>query len=99
MPTPTYDLRMIQQQLSSISKLRMTLVARQDAMAIGFSDQDVVDAIQALTPADFYKTMAPNSPHFTANHDVYRPNFNGLDLYIKFQLSANGQVVVSFKEK
>jgi len=97
MPTPTYDLNTIKQQLNSVSNLRMTLRAKQDATAIGFSDQDIIDVVQELTQADFYKTMAPLKPNFTANHDVYRPNFKGIDLYIKFQLAPNGQVIVSFK--
>ncbi|MAY41448.1 MAG: hypothetical protein CMI05_03925 [Oceanospirillaceae bacterium] len=31
--------------------------------------------------------------------DVYRPYYKGIQLYVKFQLGANGQVVVSFKER
>ena len=96
---PTYDLGTIKSTFNSTSSLRMTGSARQDAFALGFSDRDVVDAIQALTPDDFYKTMSPNTPGFTAMHDVYKPNFKGFDLYVKFQVLADGQLLLSFKEK
>ena len=96
---PTYNLGAIKSAFGSISTLRMTGSARRDAFGLGFSDQDVVDAIQALRSVDFHKTMKPTTTGFTAMHDVYKPNFKGIDLYVKFQLLANGQIILSFKEK
>ena len=49
---PTYNLGAIKSAFGSISTLRMTGSARRDAFGLGFSDQDVVDAIQALRPVD-----------------------------------------------
>ena len=97
--TPTYDLATIKATFCSVTALRMTGSARRGAFELGFSDHDVVAAIQALDPIDFYKSMPPTTPGFTAMHDVYKPIFNGVGLYIKFQLLANGQYLVSFKRK
>jgi len=30
-------------------------------------------------------------------HDVYKPGFKGVDLYIKFQVLSSGQLLLSFK--
>lgn len=96
---PAYDLSTIKQALSSVSKLRMTGSAQQTMFALGLVEDDVINVIQALTPADFYKSMAPQNPKFIHWQDVYRPYYQGLQLYVKFQLGHNGQVVISFKEK
>lgn len=96
---PTYDLASIKAEFKSVNSLRMTGSARQGAVALGFSDQDVVDAIQAINPEDFYKSMPPKHPQFSAMQDVYRPSFNGVELYVKFQILASGQLVLSFKAR
>lgn len=96
---PTYDLASIKAEFKNVNSLRMTGSARQGAVALGFSDQDVVDAIQAITSADFYKSMPPINPSFSAMQDVYKPSFKGVDLYVKFQVLASGQLVLSFKAK
>jgi hypothetical protein len=97
--SPTYSLATIQAGFSRVADLTMTASARQGAVEIGFSDQDVVDAIQALTDDDFFKTMPPVSASFTAMHDVYKSSFLDIELYIKFQVLPNGQLLLSFKEK
>ena len=45
---PTYDLATIQSAFSSVNTLKMTGSARRGAFALGFSDQDIIDAIQAM---------------------------------------------------
>ena len=99
MSAPSYDLVMIKKTFNCIANLRMTGSARQGAVALGFTDQDVVDAIQALTLADFFKTMPPVNKGFSAMHDVYKPCFKGVDLYIKFQVLSSGQLLLSFKHR
>jgi motility quorum-sensing regulator / GCU-specific mRNA interferase toxin len=56
------------------------------------------DCLLALTAADFYKSMESEAvPGLW--QDVYRPVFEGLALYVKLQIWADGLVVViSFKE-
>ena len=96
---PTYDLTTIQAAFKTVDSLIMTGSARQGAFALGFSDQDVVDAVQALVVSDFYKSMPPTASGFTAMQDVYKPTFNGVGLYIKFQILPSGELILSFKEK
>ncbi|MAY41447.1 MULTISPECIES: type II toxin-antitoxin system MqsR family toxin [unclassified Neptuniibacter] len=56
---PTYDLDEIKHALNSVTKLRMTLSARQTMFSLGFDEDDAIQVIQALTPIDFYKSMEP----------------------------------------
>lgn len=50
----------------------------------------------ALKTGDFYKSMTAYHDH-TCWHDVYRPTYKGLPLYIKFIVSGS-LLIVSFKE-
>lgn len=97
--SPTYNLKTIQDAFGCASDLRMTYSAMQTQFELGFSNQDVVNAIQALTENDFYKSMPPVKANFTAWQDVYKPKFRGIDLYIKFQIDHRGETIISFKEK
>ena len=99
--TKTYSLEKIKQQFSSINGLRMTGAARQGIVSLGFSLEDVVDAIQSLEDSDFYKSMSPNNPNFVCWQDVYKSSFKGTDLYIKFQQARDNTfyMLLSFKEK
>lgn len=65
---------------------------------LGFTKDDVVNAIQALTRKNFYKSMPPYTLKFAAWQDVYHLRFQGIDLYIKFQINENGELLLSFKE-
>ncbi|MGQ3891199.1 type II toxin-antitoxin system MqsR family toxin [Legionella sp. CNM-4043-24] len=58
----------------------------------------IVNAIQALTRKNFYKSMPPYNLKFSAWQDVYRSRFQGFDLYIKFQINENNELLLSFKE-
>jgi hypothetical protein len=97
--SPRYKLVSIKLAFTSTDKLNMTATAMNDQYLLGFSDQDVVDAIQALTGADFYKSMPPVHEDFTAWQDVYKPEFRGIKLYIKFQVGNRGELIVSFKKR
>jgi len=97
--TPTYDLNSIKLAFNSPEKLLMTVSAKKGQIAIGFSDNDIVDVIQSLTYKDFYKSMPPAHTNFTAWQDVYKTFFNGVHLYIKFQVNADRELILSFKEK
>jgi motility quorum-sensing regulator/GCU-specific mRNA interferase toxin len=77
-------------------KVRTTYSARAGATALGLELSDMLAVVQALTPADFYKSMTTHADH-TVWQDVYRPNTHVGDLYIK--LTVIGDVlIVSFKE-
>jgi len=96
---PTYDLEKIKKAFNNVNKLVMTATAKQDQISLDFSDQDVVNTIQNLRATDFYKSMAPVTQGFTAWQDVYKSTFGGIELYIKFQINFNKELILSFKEK
>ena len=79
----------------------MTVSARQGITDLGFSDENVIDAIQALEDSDFHKSMSPVKPGFTNWQDVYKSSFTDVELYIKFQQAKNGNfyMLLSFKER
>lgn len=69
----------------------------QGAETLGMDDQAVADAITALTPRDLDKSMTSIADH-TNWQDVYKPKFRGWNLYVKFTLDAQGQLLlISFK--
>lgn len=96
---PKYNLSLIKQAFSEVSRLNMTASAMQGQYELGLSDQDVVDAIQSLIRDDFYKSMQPKHRGFSAWQDVYKPVFKGVALYVKFQVDKRGEVIISFKAR
>jgi motility quorum-sensing regulator/GCU-specific mRNA interferase toxin len=96
---PKYNLETIKLAFNAVDKLNMTSSAMQGQYELGFSDQDVVDVIQALASADFYKSMPPEHPGFSAWQDVYKCVFREVELYVKFQIDKRGEVIISFKAR
>lgn len=94
----TYDLKAIKLTFSTIKKLRVTATALRDARAMGFSQQDMVDAIQQLKRKDFVKSMTTHTDH-RIWQDVYNTELKDYQLYIKFQVDEMGHFIISFKEK
>lgn len=94
----TYDLEAIKLAFSTVKKLRVTKTALMDARSMGFSSQDMVDAIQQLKRKDFVKSMTTYADHHIWQ-DVYNTEYNGYSLYIKFQVDEMGHFIISFKEK
>jgi len=94
----TYDLEAIKLAFSTVKKLRVTATALRDARSMGFTQQDMVNAIQQLKRRDFVKSMTTHSNH-RIWQDVYNTEYNGYLLYIKFQVDEMGHFVISFKEK
>ncbi len=94
----TYDLEAIKLTFSAVEKLRVTATALKDARSMGFSQLDMVDAIQQLKRKDFVKSMTAYSDH-RIWQDVYNTEYNGYFLYIKFQVDEMGHFIISFKEK
>jgi hypothetical protein len=97
--TPSYQLLTLKKAFDTEGKLNMTYSAKQGQIQLDFSNKDVVDAIQALSAINFYKSMPPIKPGFTAWQDVYKSCYKDIDLYIKFQVSTRGELILSFKEK
>jgi hypothetical protein len=97
---PTYDLHEIQRLIGQgpISSW-ITPVAREGAARLRLDQSALVDVVLALTEQHFYKSMeAEKVPGLW--QDVYHLEHRGIWLYIKLQLSRDGQaVVVQFKRK
>ncbi len=77
-------------------KVRTTHSARVGATALGIDYPDMLEVIQALKPADFYKSMTTYADH-TVWQDVYRPSTPVGDIYLKLTV-VDDLLIVSFKE-
>lgn len=91
---PTYDLHEIQRLIGQgpISSW-ITPTAREGAARLGLDQGAIVDVVLALTEQHFYKSMeAEKVPGLW--QDVYHLEYRGGWLYIKLQLSQDGQAVV-----
>ena len=88
----------IKAAFAELACLNRSFVSKQGADELGMDDAEVVAVIQALTLADFEKSMTSMADH-RIWQDVYKPNVGGRTLYVKFTLDAQGALVlISFKE-
>lgn len=96
--SPHYDLK----ELQSLVKNGCWTIPPahfKEATEQGFSRTDIVDTVMSLTPKVFYKAM-PSEKLPGLWQDVYKPQRNGIKLYVKLQKSYDGKkcVVISFKK-
>ena len=95
---PSYALADIKAAFSDPDHLNRTFTSQQNADDLGMDDGEVVAVIQALTLADFEKSMTSNFDH-KLWQDVYKPNVGGRTLYVKFTRDNRGELLlISFKE-
>jgi len=98
--TPTYDLQQVQWLVGQGELSRViSYVAVAGANELGFSREDIVEAVLSLGENDFYKSMeAEQFPGLW--QDVYHLWYRGVLLYIKLQMDMKGRaVVIQFKRK
>jgi motility quorum-sensing regulator/GCU-specific mRNA interferase toxin len=94
----TYALVDIKAAFPDADHLNRTHTSQRGADDLGMDDDEVVAVIQALTPADFEKSMTSTSNH-KVWQDVYKPSVGGRKLYVKFTLDGCGELLlISFKE-
>jgi len=94
---PTYDLESIKAAVKA-GRYRVTSTARCSAHDLGLNDVDIARVVGGLERNDFYKSMTVyHDSHLW--QDVYHPTYDGIALYIKFQIDEGGFLIVSFKEK
>ena len=97
---PTYDLLELQRLIGQgpVSS-GITGAARVGAELLDFGEDDIVEAVLQLSPANFYKTMESEAcPGLW--QDVYHVVYRNSWLYIKLQMGLDGRaVVVQFKPK
>ncbi len=98
---PHHDLADIQAKFATVDTLEITRKATQDAQALGYSLQEVVDAVQDLEPGDFVKSEPAHSPSIPGVwHDTYNMPWDGRWLYLKFAGETLIDVTLtSFKER
>lgn len=95
--------RIAHYSLESITKLILdeqyfiTQTARIDYINLGFSDDEVLEVICSLESKNLYKSMT-SLQNNTIWQDVYHKKINGIDLYIKLQITQNA-IIISFKER
>jgi motility quorum-sensing regulator/GCU-specific mRNA interferase toxin len=72
--------------------------AAEGAEALGMDELEVSGVVASLTAGDFDKSMRSNvNP--AVWQDVYRPVVRNRELYVKFTLDAQGQLLlISFTE-
>lgn len=91
---PMYDLQLLQQLVGQGALSRViTRTALNEAGLLGFQEADIVEAVLALTPAHFYKSMeAEKCPG--SWQDVYHGEYQDIAMYIKLQLAPDRRAVV-----
>ena len=82
--------------LLAAGKVRATVSALAGGAALGFSFEEIVGVVAALTPSDFYKSMTAHADH-RIWQDVYRPKTTAGDVYLKLTV-IDDVLIVSFKE-
>ena len=77
-------------------KVRTTVSALAGGAALGFGFEEIVGAVAALTPRDFYKSITTHADH-RVWQDVYRPETPVGEVYLKLT-GLDDLPIVSFKE-
>ena len=93
--TPHCKLVVVKNRLAA-GKVRATVSALAGGAALGFGFEEIVGVVAALTPRDFYKSMATHADH-RIWQDVYRPKTSAGDVYLKLTV-IDDVLIVSFKE-
>jgi motility quorum-sensing regulator / GCU-specific mRNA interferase toxin len=95
---PHYPLKAIKAAFADVNRLNRTMTAVEGADDLGLDDQAVVDVIAGLTTRDFDKSM-PSEVDPAIWQDVYKPVIEGRELYVKFTLDSQKQLLlISFKD-
>jgi motility quorum-sensing regulator / GCU-specific mRNA interferase toxin len=95
---PRYPLSEVQ-ALVRQGTFQVTASAARTASDLEFGRPDIVRCVLALSASDFYKSM-PAERAQGLWQDVYRPLFEGVELYVKVQIRGDRMaVVISFKER
>lgn len=93
--TPHCKLSVIKSMIKA-RKVRTTLSALAGGEVLGFSFDEMVDVVMALTAKNFYKSMTAHADH-KIWQDVYRPNTTAGEVYLKLTV-IDDVLIVSFKE-
>jgi motility quorum-sensing regulator/GCU-specific mRNA interferase toxin len=82
---PHHDLAAVQAKFAQVETLEITRTAVEGARALGYSLEDIVEAVRELEPSDFIKSETAHSPpNSKVWHDSYNMPWDGRRLYLKF---------------
>lgn len=97
---PHHDLTAVQAKFAQVDTLEITRSAVEGARALGYSLEDILEAVQALERGDFIKSETAHSPpNSKVWHDTYNLPWDGRRLYLKFAGETLIDVrLTSFKE-
>ncbi len=97
---PTHNLKKIQEAFDTTDKLVITQTAQRSAFNMGYSLDDVVDAVQELLPEDFVHSKPAHSPAVHGFwHDTYIMPWDKKKIFIKFAGATIVDITLtSFKE-
>ena len=96
---PNFDLAEIKAEFSEPSKLVATRTALEGAAEVGHESEEIVEIIQTIEAAHFYKSMTSN---YNVNvwQDVYHIPYSAGTLYVKFTDNGGPKfLLLSYKEK
>jgi motility quorum-sensing regulator/GCU-specific mRNA interferase toxin len=82
--------------LIEAGKVRSTMSALAGGAVLGLDFGGIIGVIQAMTTADFYKSMTTHADH-RVWQDVYRPTTPVGEVYLKLTV-IDDVLIVSFKE-
>ena len=82
--------------LIQAGRVRSTWSALAGGAAMGLDFEGILGVVNALKPADFYKSMTAHGDHRTWQ-DVYRPATPAGKVYLKLTV-IDDVLIVSFKE-
>ena len=97
---PHHELAAVQAKFAQAGTLEITRTAVEGARALGYSLEDIVEAVQELESGDFVKSETAHSPpNSKIWHDTYNMPWDGRWLYLKFAGETLIDVMLtSFKE-
>ncbi len=97
---PHHDLEAVKMKFARVETLEATRTAITSARALGYSLDDIVEAVQTLESGYFVKSETAHSPpNSKVWHDTYNLPWDDRWLYLKFAGETLIDVVLtSFKE-
>jgi motility quorum-sensing regulator/GCU-specific mRNA interferase toxin len=95
---PHYSLEQIRRFARNPNKIRFTRTALDGGIDLGFDLVTMSSTIMNLNASDFYKSMTTYADS-KVWQDVYRPLFQGKNLYLKLTVTEDHLLVVSFKRR
>ena len=97
---PHHDLDAVKAKFAQVETLEIARAAIRSTRTLGYSLEDVVEAVQQLERGDFIKSETAHSPpNPKVWHDTYNMPWDGRWLYLKFAGETLIDVTLtSFKE-